>query len=221
MGRSTDRMCPARALNNPLRRRFAPGSRETAFLDLAPGQVVADLGTGVGFLLPSILDRIGSNGRLYAADVDRENLDIARDNVKADPRVQFLERSAAKVPEIPDEGVDRACLSLVLCCMLDKQGALDEVWRVLRPGGLVMCTYPPAVPRFGPSLAVSKKVWKELVGHHPWEVVPVKQGVLVHRHLLRKPARETGTTEPRSPRKDPVVTAGLEKEQGSYPKATP
>ncbi|HLY77716.1 MAG TPA: methyltransferase domain-containing protein, partial [Thermoplasmata archaeon] len=86
--------------------------------------------------------------------------------------------------------VDRVVLSLVLCCMVDKSGALNEAWRMLRPGGLALVTYPERRGRLNPrsaSLRVSPELWGRLVAGHPWVVVSSSRKRFVRRHLLRKP----------------------------------
>ena len=54
---STDRMCYAWALDNRLRRWLAPARHELRFLDLGPGQAVADLGAGPGYFGPETFTR--------------------------------------------------------------------------------------------------------------------------------------------------------------------
>jgi len=186
-----DRRCRPGSLDNPVRRRFGPATREIDLLHLAPGQTVADLGAGVGFFAPEMLRRVGPHGRLYLVDPDVDNLGRAANRVGSDPRVRILPASAACLPEIPDSSVDRVVLSLVLCCMVDKEGALNEAWRIVRPGGWVYATYPRRrlIPRFRrPSLRVAPKRWEALVRTHPWRVMRTPPSWFVTRHLLERPA---------------------------------
>ena len=186
-----DRMCWARALDNSLRRRFSPPRRDLDDLGLAEGDSVADIGAGPGYFDPEILGRIGPSGRLVLADIDAENLDIARRRLSSDPRVTVLQASAGHLERIPSGSIDRALMSLVLCCLWDKAGALGEAWRILRPGGRVLVTYR----RCGPlaslrrhSMANNRSHWATLAAMHPWRAIPVPSGRLVVRHLLEKPA---------------------------------
>ena len=166
-----DRMCYPRALENPLRRRFAPPSREIALLNPQPGETVADLGAGVGFYDPEIVRRVGSHGHLFAVDIDSENLARAERRVGGTVQAEFTVGSAARVPQILTGSVDRVLLSLVICCMVDKEGALDEAWRILRPGGVALVTYPKRrLPfRRRPSHRVLPERWAKLEIGHPWE----------------------------------------------------
>ena len=52
-------------------------------LGLHAGDTVADVGTGVGYLLPYILRRIGGNGTIFAVDIYPEFLDEVRKRIAA------------------------------------------------------------------------------------------------------------------------------------------
>ncbi|MGI0053876.1 MAG: class I SAM-dependent methyltransferase [Thermoplasmata archaeon] len=194
-----DRWCRPRALDNSARRWLMPVRRDLDPLALAPGLSVADLGTGVGYYLTEIGRRVGPSGRVVAVDPDAANLEIARGR-RSDAPSQFLLRSAASVPSIPTGSVDRVLLSLVLCCLVDKEGALDEAWRILKPGGLVLASYPRGgdLRRRWRSLAVTSRRWSSLLGRHPWIEHPIRRGLLLNRHLLER-AVEAGPASPEGP----------------------
>lgn len=205
-----DRMCRAGALDNRLRRRFASPSRELDLLGLHSGMSVADLGAGVGYFARETLARIGPGGRLYLVDIDDENLAVARHTIGDPPNVVWHVGSAAHVGHIPSDSVDRVLMSLVLCCLVEKEAALDEAHRILRPGGLLLATYP----RFGGSpfrrkrsLRVDRARWAALRARRPWEDLPCPQGRLVTRHLLRR-AGGPGTEGSSGPGGPPAGTEG-------------
>ena len=187
-----DRHCSARGLDNPIRRRLAPPFRELDRLDVRPGHVVADLGASVGYFDGEILRRIGPSGHLFAVDIDRDNLAIARARLGERANLTIAIASAASVGAIETESVDRVLLSLVLCCMVDKAGALREAHRILRPGGLALVTYPrrylPFLPgaRRRKSLRVTPRRWSELYDPSAWETLPVDRSFWIERHLLRR-----------------------------------
>ena len=184
-----DRMCPAFTLDNRLRRWLGPPGGDLDLLDIHPGDSVADLGAGVGYYAPEILRRIGAQGQLFLVDLDPENLQIARSRVGADPRVTFIEGAANHVPQIPTGSVDRALLSLVLCCMVDKSGVLRETWRILKPGGRTLVSYPRTLLPFRLSrrnLRVTPDLWSRLLQELPWETRKVPQVLPLRKHLLLK-----------------------------------
>lgn len=53
-------------------------------LGLHSGDTIADVGTGVGHLLPYIMRRIGTNGTIFAVDIYPEFLDRARERIAAE-----------------------------------------------------------------------------------------------------------------------------------------
>jgi SAM-dependent methyltransferase len=186
----SDRRCRPWSLDNPLRRGLAPARRELDQLQIGSGATVADLGAGVGFFEEDLLRRVGSQGRVYAVEPDAANLDLARRRVGADPKVRFLLGPAAHLPQIPTGSVDRVLLSLVLCCLVDKEGTLDEAWRILRPGGRAYVSYPRvslSLRRRRPSLRVTPERWASLLRAHSWLEHPVRRSWAVTRHLLGRP----------------------------------
>ena len=190
---SRDRRCRGWTLDNWLRRWWAPATVEADLLSVGAGQRVVDLGAGVGYLAPTLLERVGLTGAVDLVDPDPRNLSLARSRWGSDRRVRIILASAANVPSIADHSVDRVVMSLVLCCMVDKAGALNEAWRILRPGGLALVTYPDRRRRLNPkkvALRVSPELWNRLVVQHPWTVLSSQRKRLIRRHVLQKPPDE-------------------------------
>lgn len=52
------------------------------YLRLKEGDVVIDLGCGTGLCFPSIMEKIGSSGKLIGVDISSEMLSVAEDKVK-------------------------------------------------------------------------------------------------------------------------------------------
>jgi SAM-dependent methyltransferase len=194
-----DRRCRPAALMNPIRRWFAPARREVDRLEVHPGHVVADLGAGVGYYAGELLARVGADGAVLLVDIDSANLSIASRRLGPDPRLRVLVASAAQRGVLDEGSVDRALLSLVLCCLVDKERAMDEAWRVLRPGGRLLVTYPRW--RVGlvrrPSLRVTPARWRSLLARRPWRVLRSERGLVVTRHLLERPV-EARSESPRA-----------------------
>ena len=189
-----DRRCRGSALDNPLRRWLAPASRDVKRWEVQPGMQVLDLGTGVGYYAPALLAAVGERGRLLLVDPDPKVLNRARSRFGNDPRVGFLEAPGSSVPSIPDQSQDRVILSLVLCCVRDKTGLMDEAWRVLRPGGRAFVSYPALRLRSrSRGLGVTPERWTELSCRHPWREILPPRGRIVRQHLLeRTRGPETG-----------------------------
>ena len=177
-------------MNNPFRRRLFPAEREVALLDVRPGMAVADLGAGAGFYDPALLKAVGPNGRLTLVEPDPAHLARLERTFGSDARVRCLATSAADLREIPTGSLDRAFLSLVLCCLRDKDGAMDELWRILAPGGRALVSYPRRWRSSAAAggLGVTRGRWESLVQRHPWRAIPAPSSWILVRHLVEKPA---------------------------------
>ena len=70
-----DRQRVARGLGDPEREKRQLPRELLASIGVEPGAVVADVGTGVGFMIPYFLERIGPQGKLYAEDIQQDFLD--------------------------------------------------------------------------------------------------------------------------------------------------
>ncbi|MCI4348839.1 MAG: methyltransferase domain-containing protein [Thermoplasmata archaeon] len=184
-----DRRCRPRFLVSPLRYWIAGPARDLDPLDVRPGHAVADLGAGAGFHAAEILRRIGPQGRLALVDLDPDNLALARARLGNDARVSTLVASAASVDALSSGSFDRVLLSLVLCCLVDKEGVLDQAGRILRPGGRALISYPKRwIRRRGrrAAYAMSPDRWKELMERGPWIEVPIANSLWTIRHLVEK-----------------------------------
>jgi arsenite methyltransferase len=193
-----DRRCRAGSLDNLVRRLLFPARRELDPLGIASGQRVIDVGAGVGFLAPEVLRRIGPIGSLVLVEPDARNLDLARRRCDDDPRVRLSQERGAHLDSIASGTADRVILSLVLCCLVEKEATLAEAWRVLRPGGRALVSYPRfrSVPRRGRvSLRVCPEGWRRLVSRMPWTTLATS-GRLIRRHVLEKPLDGSDTATP-------------------------
>jgi SAM-dependent methyltransferase len=122
---------------------FGPAFHFEAFLQLLPHEwTVADLGTGTGYLLPSLSRHFQ---KVVAVDNSPAMLDLARRRVNesGSANVELLEGDLEHLP-IPDRGIDLALAFLMLHHLADVGAALAEIHRTLRPGGqlLIVEIYP-------------------------------------------------------------------------------
>lgn len=110
----------------------------TAVAELAPGDVVLDLGSGGGIDVLLSARRVGPTGFVYGVDMTTEMLDLARANAAAAgaTNVSFLEGTIEAVP-LPDSSIDVVISNCVINLSLDKTAVFAEMARVLRPGGRI------------------------------------------------------------------------------------
>ena len=108
----------------------------TALADLQPGEVVLDLGSGGGIDVLLSARRVGPTGKAYGLDMTDEMLALARANqLKAGvDNVEFLKGEIEHIP-LPDHSVDVIISNCVVNLSTDKDSALAEAFRVLKPGG--------------------------------------------------------------------------------------
>ncbi len=104
-------------------------------LDLNPGNMVLDVGTGTGVFLPYLLKMIGDKGQIVAMDIAERMLLQARGkSIKGN--IHFL---CADVEDIPirSETCDTAVCYSSFPHFQDKVKSLREIQRVLKKGGSI------------------------------------------------------------------------------------
>ena len=116
-------------------------STETATMlraNVARGQTAADIGCGSGRDTKLLSKLVGPGGLVYAVDSRRERLDhFGAPRGRADDRGEVRVRVAAahRLRFIPDGSVDFVLSNNVLCCTNERFAAVQEIARILRPGG--------------------------------------------------------------------------------------
>ena len=108
----------------------------TALIQLEPGQTVLDLGSGGGIDVLLSARRVGPTGKVYGLDMTDDMLALARENQRraGATNVEFLEGVIESIP-LPDNSVDVIISNCVINLSPDKDAALREAFRVLKPGG--------------------------------------------------------------------------------------
>ena len=115
--------------------------RDFVFDQVNPGadESVLSVGCGPGFETTALAQYIGGDGSITGIDVNEEVLAAARDRSGELPQVSFDQGNIVDLP-VPDESYDLAIAKQVLYAVSDIEAALDELFRVIRPGGRVAVT---------------------------------------------------------------------------------
>ena len=106
-----------------------------ALAALSPGEVVLDLGSGGGMDVLLSARRVAPGGKAYGLDMTGEMLDLARKNAgeAGVENVEFLEGEIEAVP-LPEEQVDVIISNCVINLSTEKEKAIREAFRALKPG---------------------------------------------------------------------------------------
>jgi len=104
------------------------------WLSLPAGLHWVDVGCGTGALAETILDR-NDPSRVTGVEPSEGFLSMARDRIQ-DNRADFKSGDAMSLP-LSDASADVSVSGLVLNFVLDKQVALQELCRVIKPGSTV------------------------------------------------------------------------------------
>lgn len=125
-------------LDNPLAK-----TNRSAFIvehmDLEPGMSVLDAGCGPGRLTLPIASKLGSQGRVLAVDIQQGMLDRTKEKISKAGlnNVDYLLAGLGD-GELPSETFDRALLVTVLGEIPDRESALSELFKAVKPGGILV-----------------------------------------------------------------------------------
>ncbi len=108
----------------------------TALIELRPGEMVLDLGSGGGIDVLLSAQRVGPSGKAYGLDMTDDMLALARENQRKSgiENVEFLKGEIENIP-LPADSVDVVISNCVINLSADKGRVLREAFRVLKPGG--------------------------------------------------------------------------------------
>jgi ubiquinone/menaquinone biosynthesis C-methylase UbiE len=130
-------------LDRPEREKEEQPARLVELLKFKPGEVVADVGAGSGYLSFRIAEKVGPAGKVLAVDVQPEMLAIIRKKM-ADRKVAQVEPvlGAETDPKLPAGAVDAIILVDVYHELSHPQEMTAAMVKALKPGGrLVFVEY--------------------------------------------------------------------------------
>ncbi len=137
-----------------------------------PGDTVLDIGCGTGVLARTALARVGAQGRVVGVDPNAGMLAVAR---RTAPEVTWVDGSAERLP-FEAGSVDVVVSQFALMFFSDRELAVREMHRVLRPGGrVVLATWAEldASPGYAAMVALLRRV----VGDPPADALLAPFGV--------------------------------------------
>lgn len=130
------------AYSNPRREEWEKTSKMLNFLDIKPGQSVADVGSGGGYYTFKFANLVGDKGKVYALDLVDEQLDnLRRGAEKAGYKNITTIKSKENDCMLPENSLDVAYLcslyhaTYVTSMEYVKDGFVDSMKKALKPGG--------------------------------------------------------------------------------------
>jgi ubiquinone/menaquinone biosynthesis C-methylase UbiE len=153
VSRRPGRPCPARLswlveLDNPIFRNNRASTVIEA-LQLTPGMRVLDVGCGPGRFTIPLSIAVGPSGQVTALDVQNEMLTRVQEKARQRglENIVYL-NVAADSGALQSEQFDRSVLATVLGEIPQKLAALQEIYRALKPHGILAITELIADPHF-------------------------------------------------------------------------
>jgi len=115
---------------------FAGVANPFALRQLQAGEKVVDAGSGAGFDCFIAAQQVGPGGKVVGVDMLPEMLEKSRASARRLEldNVEFREGLIEKMP-VADGWADVVISNGVINLCADKQLAMQEIWRVLKPGG--------------------------------------------------------------------------------------
>jgi predicted methyltransferase len=103
-------------------------------LDLQPGDAVADIGAGSGYMMPHLSGAVGPSGQVYAQDVQPEMVSLLRDRSRTFKNVSVA-RGRVVDPCLPPGSVNAALLLTSYHELAAPVALLSRLLVAMRPGG--------------------------------------------------------------------------------------
>jgi SAM-dependent methyltransferase len=126
---------------------------------LAPGETVLDLGSGAGLDAIIAAWRVGSSGRVIGVDLNPAMCVKAQAHAAATGmRMECREGVMENIP-VPDASVDVVISNGVINLSFRKRRVLEEIFRVLRPGGRMSITDIVSAKQLSQSIVNDPKLW--------------------------------------------------------------
>ena len=126
----------ARNLDNPDRVERQRPVELLAELKINKGDVVADIGTGVGFMVPYLVDAVGPSGTVWAEDIQDDFLAKVKEKIQSNgwSNVKTV-KGAQKDVKLPASSLDLGFILDVYHHFNYPAETLATVHRAIKPGG--------------------------------------------------------------------------------------
>jgi len=137
-----------------------------------------DVASGTGDIAKLYLDKVNYNGQVYCVDENKEMLNLNRKKLNENKNVHWLCGNAEKLP-LKNNYFDYYTISFGIRNISNINKALEEAYRVLKPGGRFLClefskvengilnkfykTYSKSIPQLGKFIIGKAEPYEYLV----------------------------------------------------------
>lgn len=114
-----------------------------AHLDLKPNVNFLDIGCGTGRALYHAAQRVNNHGTFYGIDLSSKMIEKAKGNLNGKENFHFIKANSEAIP-LGDNFFDVIMSTNSFHHYLHPDKALNEIYRILKPGGKFYLEDPPA-----------------------------------------------------------------------------
>ncbi len=127
--------------------------------NLQPGETVLDLGSGAGLDAIIAASQVGSTGKVIGVDLNPAMCHKAQAHAATTgTKMECHEARMEEIP-IPDASVDVIISNGVINLSFQKRKVVEEMFRVLRPGGRISITDIVSAKQLSQSIVNDPKLW--------------------------------------------------------------
>lgn len=121
---------------------FTDPKKNIQHLNLREGMYVADFGAGSGHYTFVVSGIVGEGGKVYAIDIQRDLLQRLKNHAQAEHRenIEIVHGDFEEIggSRLRDQSIDAVIVSNVFFQIERRKTMIEEVRRVLKPGGKVL-----------------------------------------------------------------------------------
>jgi ubiquinone/menaquinone biosynthesis C-methylase UbiE len=148
---------------------WAPRVIDAAGIQL--GQRIVDVACGTGVLAQAVADRVGTTGSTVGVDINAGMLNIAREKA---PEIEWHQAPAEALP-LDDDSVDGVVCQFGLMYFDDQRTGIEEMMRVLRPGGNLAVVVWDKLENC-PAYAAEEQLFQRVLGEEYADEAPYSLG---------------------------------------------